>query len=224
MRERRDFEIFADAAKAADLGLGDIQAAAAQKIAPAPASEFGFAAGDIDFQPLAQKAVAGAIFGRHRLLEPIHAQAPERAPDRASVARRVAVIGVDHQPRRIRKRGAHRLDQADVFARPQPHFHLDGAKAARFECGRFGGENPRQIAAFAQHHAVAINRHPRAAAPADQAIKRHPGGLAEYVPQRDVDAGQALLPSATLPGPKHSPQPVIPSSVLTSTRCAVRES
>ena len=30
------------------------------------------------------------------------------------------------------------------------------------------------------------------------------------------------LAIATLPAPKHSPQPVTPSSVRTSTRCAVR--
>ena len=109
------------------------------------------------------------------------------------------MVGIDAEPHLLRNGVAHRGDQADIPLRAHADLHL-GAEIAHLGDRRgFLGEGGLEVRLLPQHHAIAIDRHPVTARPAQKTHQRQAGRLARNVPQRDIDRRLGLQRHALLP-------------------------
>ena len=143
--------------------------------------------------------VAVDVLGRDRLLEPLDVELLELAADADRLRHRQAVVGVDHQPDVGADRLAHRGDAADVELRiePRPIFILIAVKPSVDVALRLLDGLLDQPVHVDEVEAGRVARDLGAEGAADQLVDRLVAGLADDVPQRDVDAADA--PTIAMP-------------------------
>ena len=139
-------------------------------------------------------------------------------PDRGD--RIVGVIGVDHQSNVRSDRLAHGARYCGILFHTEADLQLHGLESLRDIAGRFLGEIAKWIARLAPVKAGRVGLHLGAQRTADQPVHRDAKMLALDVPQRDVDAAQALdhealLPVIAQPRIDHLPQIVGPQRIFT---------
>ena len=153
------------------------------------ACPFGLAPGDVDTrQCVADLSVSVVVLGHHRFLEPVVAQFPQGQSQLDRLTNGVGMVGVGHQLEAVSGPAAYGRGQFDVAFDTQAEFHLGCGESFRDDRGHFLFEDRRQVVSLAEHHPVAVGDEIITGFSAQQLVKRLRGGLAEDVPQGDVDA------------------------------------
>ena len=109
------------------------------------------------------------------------------------------MVGVDHQGDAGADRVTHRARHRGVLLDAEADLQLHRLEALGDVAGGLLGEVSQRIAGFAPVEPGRVGLYLVAHRPAEQAVHRHAEMLSLDVPQRDVDAAQALDDHALLP-------------------------
>ncbi len=123
---------FGKPARAAQIGLRDIDCPRFQRLLETETAMPGFAAGDRDRLSVSHCAISAQLFGNDRFLEPIDIVLACRLPDPYCFKDIIAVIGIDHQPRVGANSFANCRNYLQVLAWVKPDLDLDRMKTG---CG-----------------------------------------------------------------------------------------
>ena len=188
--QRRDLAGLRDAADAVGVELDDVERARLEQVAELVQREGVLAAGDGDAAVALEGGVALQVVRNHRLFEPAQVERLEQRQHPLGVVERPAHVGVGHDVDAGADRLAHGAHQIEVALhafgavdRAPAEAQLHGAVAGVLVAARFRRELVERRAV----QAAGVDRNAPLGPAAEQAVDRLAGGLAEHVPERDVD-------------------------------------